>query len=123
MTSASHMTPAEQMIDAAFARLLRDIHANLKTRSRTTRLLTDQPWPLPSTRLGQAGHLTAVDYLISSIEESVPRGVDEAIAQDRPDLTYEAFISVWAGSGAFPEATVVKARARLAERLRAHLRT
>jgi len=62
-----------------------------------------------------------VDYLISSIEESVPRGVDEAIAQDRPDLTYEAFISVWAGSGAFPEATVVKARARLAERLRAHL--
>ncbi len=114
------MTLVEQQIDAAFVRLLHDIHAHLKTRSRVTRLLTDQPWPLPSARLGRAGHLTAVDYLISSIEESVPDGVDEAIAQDRPDLTYEAFIGVWAGSGAFPDATVRTARARLAERLRAH---
>ena len=115
------MTVVEQKIDAAFARLLRDVHANLKTRSRVTRLLTDQPWPLPSYRLGRAGHLTAVAYLISSIAEAVPDGIDEAIAQDRPDLTQEAFISVWAGSGAFPEATVRTARARLAERLRAHI--
>lgn len=108
-----HTDKRDAALAVAFQRFVADTQVTLPAGATGHR---------PALVQGRAGYATVSAYLRTAMETPMQDSGATAIAHDRPDLTDEAFISTWAGSGAFPVAVVALARERLDRAVAAHWR-